>query len=157
IFTIREDALHVLLVRRGIEPFRGQWAIPGGFMLAGESLDDAAKRELREETGLENVWLEQLYTFGTPDRDPRGRVVTVAYFALVSAGRAPPLAGGDAAEAKWWRVATLPASLAFDHDHILATAVERLRGKLSHTNIAFELVPEKFTLSELQHVHEAIL
>ena len=157
IFTIRDDALQVLLVRRGIPPFEGAWAIPGGFVLPNESLDDAARRELREETGVDDVWLEQLYTFGDPDRDPRGRVITVAYYALISPDRAPPLAGSDAAEARWWPADRPPRPLAFDHEEILATAVERVRGKLTYTAIGFELLPKKFTLSQLQRVHEAIL
>ena len=159
IFTVRDDALQVLLVRRGIAPFKGRWAIPGGFVLADESLDDAARRELREETGLTDVWLEQLYTFGDPGRDPRGRVITASYFALISPDRAPPLplAGGDAADARWWNAADLPRPLAFDHEGILSTAIQRLRGKLTYTTIAFELLPQKFTLSEVQRVYEAIL
>ena len=157
IFTIRDDALQVLLVRRGIPPFEGAWAIPGGFVLPNESLDDAARRELREETGVEDVFLEQLYTFGDPARDPRGRVITVAYYALMSPDRAPPLAGSDAAEARWWPADRAPRPLAFDHEEILATAIERLRGKLTYTAIGFELLPKKFTLSQLQRVHEVIL
>jgi ADP-ribose pyrophosphatase YjhB (NUDIX family) len=157
IFTIRDDELQVLLVRRGIPPFEGRWAIPGGFVLPNESLDEAARRELREETGVEDVFLEQLYTFGEPGRDPRGQVVTVAYYALVSPDRAPPLAGSDAAEARWWPADRVPSPLAFDHDEILATALERLRGKLTYTGIGFELLPKKFTLSQLQRVYEAIL
>lgn len=157
IFTIRDTELQVLLVRRGIPPFEGSWAIPGGFVLPNESLDDAARRELQEETGVGDVFLEQLYTFGDPERDPRGRVITVAYYALVSPDRAPPLAGSDAAEARWWPAAHTPAPLAFDHDAIVATALERLRGKLTYTAIGFELLPKKFTLSQLQRVHEAIL
>ena len=157
IFTIRDAELQVLLVRRGIPPFEGRWAIPGGFVLPNESLDDAARRELQEETGVEDVFLEQLYTFGDPERDPRGRVITVAYYALVSPDRAPPLAGSDAAEARWWPAAHTPAPLAFDHDAIVATALERLRGKLTYTAIGFELLPKKFTLSELQHLYELVL
>ena len=157
IFTIHDDALQALLVRRGIPPFEGAWAIPGGFVLPSESLDDAARRELQEETGVEDVWLEQLYTFGEPGRDSRGRVITVAYYALISPDRAPPLAGSDAADARWWPATRLPAPLAFDHEAILETAVERLRGKLGYTAIGFELLPKKFTLSQLQRVHEAIL
>jgi 8-oxo-dGTP diphosphatase len=157
ILTIRDGQLQVLLVRRGIEPYKGRWAVPGGFVLPNESLDDAARRELREETGLDDVWLEQLFTFGEPDRDRRGRVITVAYFALVAPDRAPPLAGSDAADARWWPVGKMPAPLAFDHDSIVETAVERIRGKLSYTHIGFELLPPKFTLAELQAVHEAIL
>ena len=157
IFTIRDTELQVLLVRRGIPPFEGSWAIPGGFVLPNESLDDAARRELHEETGVEDVFLEQLYTFGDPERDPRGRVITGAYYARVSPDRTPPLAGSDAAEARWWPAAQTPAPLAFDHDVIVATALERLRGKLTYTAIGFELLPKKFTLSQLQRVHEAIL
>lgn len=157
IFTIRDDELHVLLVRRAIPPFQGKWAIPGGFVLPNESLDDAARRELREETGVDDVFLEQLYTFGAPGRDPRGRVITVAYYALVSPDRAPPLAGSDAAEAAWWPVERVPSPLAFDHDRILEVALDRVRGKLGYTAIGFELLPKKFTLSQLQRVHEAIL
>ena len=156
IFTVREGALQVLLVRRGIEPFLGAWAIPGGFVTEGESLEDAAARELREETGVGEVFLEQLYTFGDPVRDPRGRVVTVAYYALVPAERTLA-AGTDAAEARWWSIGALPSPLAFDHAAILETAVTRLRGKLDYAPVGFELLPETFTLSELQAVHEAIL
>ena len=157
IFTVGDDELQVLLVRRGILPYQGRWAIPGGFVLPNESLDEAARRELQEETGVEDVFLEQLYTFGDPGRDPRGRVVTVAYYALVSPDRAPPLAGSDAAEARWWPATRVPSPLAFDHDRILETALERLRGKLAYTAIGFELLPKKFTLSQLQRVYEAIL
>ena len=156
IFTIGAETLQVLLVKRGIPPFAGRWAIPGGFVLEDESLDDAALRELGEETGVGDVYLEQLYTFGDPGRDPRGRVVTVAYYALISADRAPPVAGTDAAEARWWPVAELPA-LAFDHQRILDYAIERLRNKLEYTTVGFQLLPERFTLSELQGVYEAIL
>lgn len=160
IFTINAEspvsaALEVLLVKRGIPPFRGSWAIPGGFVLPDESLEDAALRELTEETGLRNVYLEQLYTFGNPGRDPRGRVVAVSYFALVAADQRPA-AGSDAAEARFHPMSSLP-QLAFDHDRILAYALERLRNKLEYTTVGFQLLPAKFTLSELQRVYEAIL
>lgn len=156
IFTIRERALHVLLVERGIAPFAGRWALPGGF-IRDESLEDAAKRELEEETGVRDVYLEQLYTFGDPDRDPRGRVVTVAYYALIRSDGAPtPIGGTDAATARWWPVQKRPA-LAFDHDAILDYAVERLRAKLEYTTVGFRLLPRKFTLGQLQTVYEAIL
>lgn len=155
LFTIQEAALHVLLVRRGIEPFRGMFAIPGGFILENESLEAAALRELQEETGLREAYLEQLYTFGDPGRDPRCRVVTVAYYALVASHHAPA-AGGDASEARWFPVAELPA-LAFDHARIVDVALTRLRGKLEYTTVGFELLPPKFTLPELQAVYEAIL
>ena len=154
LFTIRERKLHLLLIRRLAEPFRGQFALPGGVVLEGESLDAAAKRELEEEAGVENVYLEQLYTFGDPGRDPRGRVVTVSYYALV-----PPMdtlrSGTDAADAAWFPVADLPP-LAFDHEGIVRYAHQRLRNKLDYTNVGFELLPAKFTLTELQFVYEAI-
>jgi 8-oxo-dGTP diphosphatase len=155
IFTIQSGVLKVLLVKRGLPPFLGQPAIPGGFVLEDEGLDQAALRELQEETGVVDVYLEQLYSFGHPKRDPRDRVVTVAYFALVSADR-PLKAGTDAAEAHWWAVDQVPV-LAFDHNQILAYAVERLRNKLEYTTVGFQLLPEKFTLTELQEVYEAIL
>ena len=155
IFTIQQGILKVLLVKRLIEPFIGQFAIPGGFVLEGEDLEQAAVRELREETGVSDVYLEQLYTFGKPDRDPRGRVVTVAYFALISADRELK-AGTDAAEAAWFPMDELPP-LAFDHAKILDYALERLRNKLEYTTVGFQLLPEKFTLTELQDVYAAIL
>jgi 8-oxo-dGTP diphosphatase len=156
IFTIRDGALHALLIERALPPFEGRWALPGGFILRGESLADAALRELGEETGVRNVYLEQLYTFCDPDRDPRGRVVSVAYYALISADRAPLSAGSDASAARWWPVADHPP-LAFDHREILAYAVERLRNKLEYTTVGFQLLPPKFTLTQLQQVYEAIL
>lgn len=155
IFTIHSGELRVLLVKRGIPPFVGQLAIPGGFVQEDEDLDQAAFRELKEETGVSDVYLEQLYSFGNPKRDPRGRVITVAYFALISADR-PLKASSDAAEAEWWSLETLP-ELAFDHAMILEYALERLRNKLEYTTVGFQLLPEKFTLTELQEVYEAIL
>jgi ADP-ribose pyrophosphatase YjhB (NUDIX family) len=155
LFTIRERALHVLLIRRLARPFEGRYALPGGFVVDGESVDEAAARELREETGVANVYLEQLYTFGDPRRDPRGRVITVAYYALAPHTQALH-AGTDAADAAWLPVAELPA-LAFDHARIVECAVQRIRGKLDYTSVGFELLGRKFTLSELQLVHEAIL
>jgi len=156
IFTVRDRTLQVLLVRRGIPPFQGKHAIPGGFIHEGESLEDAALRELQEETGVRDVFLEQLYSFGDPGRDPRGRVITVAYYALTSSDALSITAGSDAAEAGWFPVDDLPP-LAFDHRRILGYAVERLRNKLEYTTVGFQLLPEKFTLSELQAVYEAIL
>lgn len=156
IFTLREGSLQVLLVKRGVPPFEGQYAIPGGFIREGESLEEAAFRELYEEAGVRNVFLEQLYTFGDPKRDPRGRVITVAYYALIASDKLSLVAGADAAEAQWFPVTDLPP-LAFDHRSILDYAIERLRNKLEYTTVGFQLLAEKFTLGELQAVYEAIL
>jgi 8-oxo-dGTP diphosphatase len=155
IFTIREARLKVLLIKRGIPPFKDSYAIPGGFVLEDESLDAAAARELKEETGVSDVYLEQLYSFGHPRRDPRGRVITVAYYALIPTGH-PVRAGSDASAAEWRDTADLPR-LAFDHRQIVDYALERLRNKLEYTTTGFTLLPEQFTLSELQAVYEAIL
>jgi len=155
IFTLRADDLQVLLVRRKHAPFEGRWAIPGGFVEADESLEAAARRELKEETGVRDVYLEQLYTFGDPKRDPRGRVVTVAYLALVSAPLAVQ-AGDDASDARWWSVYKLP-SLAFDHAKILQYALQRLRYKLEYTAAGFQLLPPSFTLTEIQKAYEIVL
>jgi len=156
IFTLREGSLQVLLVKRGVPPFEGQYAIPGGFIRGDESLEEAALRELYEETGVRNMFLEQLYTFGDPKRDPRGRVITVAYYALIGSDKLSLVAGADAAEAQWFPASSVPP-LAFDHKSILDYALERLRNKLEYTTVGFQLLPEKFTLGELQAVYEAIL
>jgi 8-oxo-dGTP diphosphatase len=157
IFSLIEDQLQVLLVRRKEWPFAGMWAIPGGFIRMTESLEEAAARELAEETGVHDVYMEQLYTFGAPDRDPRTRVITVAYFALVRSGAVRDhRAGSDAAETGWWPVQALP-ELAFDHREILDYALTRLRYKLEYTSVGFELLPDVFTLSELQNAYELIL
>ena len=155
LFTIQERRLQVLLIRRLIAPYQNRYAIPGGFVLENESLGEAALRELREEAGVRNVYLEQLYTFGEPGRDPRGRMITVAYYALAPKSQSV-VAGSDAADAAWFPVGELPL-LAFDHAKIVEYALERLRNKLDYTNVGFGLLPEKFTLSDLQLVHEAIL
>lgn len=156
VFTLRENDLQVLLVRRKYPPFERMWAIPGGFVDIDESLEEAALRELEEETGIREVYLEQLYTFGRPDRDPRGRVITVVYFALAPADALRPRAGDDAAEARFWSIYDLPP-LAFDHADILPYALQRLRYKLEYTAVGFQLLPESFTLSELQAAYEVIL
>ncbi|HIE38950.1 MAG TPA: NUDIX domain-containing protein [Anaerolineales bacterium] len=156
IFTLRDGELQVLLIRRKHPPFAGMWAIPGGFVGIDESLEEAALRELEEETGVTDVYLEQLYTFGALERDPRGRVITVAYFAVVPAHAIHPRAGDDAAEARWWSIYSLPP-LAFDHADILAYALQRLRYKMEYTAVGFELLPETFTLSELQAAYEVVL
>lgn len=156
VFTVRAGTLQILLVKRAIEPFKGLWALPGGFVRTGESLEAAAARELAEEGGLVGIHLEQLSTFGAPDRDPRGRVITVAYLALVNSDRLLPKASTDVSEAAWFSTKELP-KLAFDHRSIVDCGLERLRGKLGYTNIAFALLPDEFRLSELQQVYEAIL
>ncbi|MGB9724411.1 MAG: NUDIX hydrolase [Chloroflexia bacterium] len=156
IFTLLQKALHVLLVKRRSPPFAGMWALPGGFVQPEESLEEAARRELREESGVGEVYLEQLYTFGDPGRDPRGRVITVAYFALVPAERQSLRASDDALDAAWFP-AYHPPPLAFDHAQILDYAITRLRYKLEYTALAFELLPQEFTLTELQEAYEHIL
>lgn len=156
LFTIQSGELRVLLIRRGIPPFEGKFALPGGFVLENESLDQAALRELKEETGVGDVYLEQLYSFGNPGRDPRGRVISIAYFALISADRSPLAAGSDATDARWWPMKNLP-ELAFDHRAILDYSLERLRNKLEYTTVGFQLLPPRFSLTELQEVYEAIL
>jgi 8-oxo-dGTP diphosphatase len=156
IFGFNEGRLQVLLIERGIEPFKGQWALPGGFVRINESLEDACRRELEEETGLRKVYMEQLYTFGDPGRDPRERVVSVAYYALVKTEGHILTAGTDAARAAWFP-AEEPPPLAFDHAHILSRALERLRGKVRYEPIGFELLPRRFTLTELQRLYETIL
>ena len=157
IFSLHTGSLQVLLIRRGGEPFAGDWALPGGFVDIDESLEDAAARELEEETGIANAYLEQLYTYGDPERDPRGRVVSVAYFALAPSGAKLRAAGGsDAALACWFPLAETPP-LAFDHADILAYAVRRLRYKLEYSAVGFQLLPAEFTLSELQRTYEIIL
>ena len=156
VFGLDDEDLKVLLIQRGIEPFAGRWALPGGFVHVDETLEAAARRELQEETGIAEVFLEQLYTVGTIDRDPRERVVTVAYYALVKLSDHRVRAATDARSAAWFAVDDLPP-LAFDHDEILATAHQRLRGKLRYQPIGFELLPRKFTLRQLQHLYETVL
>jgi 8-oxo-dGTP diphosphatase len=156
VFGLDDRDLKVLLVKRGIEPFAGAWALPGGFVHMEESLDDAALRELKEETGVEKLFLEQLYTFGEPGRDPRGRVVSVAYYALVKLAEHKVQAATDASGAAWFPVWDLP-TLAFDHDRIVAAALERLRGKVRYKPLGFELLPPKFTLPQLQRLYETLL
>ena len=151
-----DEALRVMLIERDLNPYRGMWAIPGGFVRQGESLEQAARRELGEETGIRDIFLEQLYTFGDPDRDPRGWVISVAYYALVSPDQHAILASTDARLAEWFPVTDLPR-LAFDHSRILETALNRVRGKLTYAPIGFELLPEKFTIKQLQKVYEIVL
>ena len=156
VFGYDEGELKVLLIERGLEPFKGRWALPGGFVRVDETLEQSARRELAEETGLKDVFLEQLYTFGDVDRDPRERVVSVAYYALVKLSEHEARAATDAANAEWFPVSKSP-KLAFDHADILATALARLKGKVRYQPIGFELLPPRFTLSQLQHLYEAVL
>ncbi len=155
-FGFDAGELKILLIERGLEPFKGKWAIPGGFLNMNENADDCAKRELYEETGLQDVFMEQLYTFSDAGRDPRGRVVTIAYYALIKLSDYTVTAGDDAKNAQWFSISQIPP-LAFDHNQILSAALSRLRGKIRYQPIGFELLPEKFTLPDLQNLYEAIL
>ncbi len=156
IFGFDGNQLNLLLIARGIEPFKGQWAFPGGFVRMQETTEACARRELAEETGLLEIFMEQLYTFSELERDPRGRTISVAYFALVNNSEWQPIAGDDAGKARWFSIENVP-ELAFDHERILKLAVERLRGKIRYQPIGFELLPEQFTLPQLQNLYEAIL
>ena len=156
VFGLDEQELKVMLIQRGLPPFEGKWALPGGFVRLEETLDEAARRELEEETGLSKIFLEQLYTFSELDRDPRERIVSVAYYALVNLRDHQVHAATDARDAAWFGVHDVP-SLAFDHAGILRAALERLRGKLRYQPVGFELLPKKFTLSQLQHLYELVL
>jgi len=156
VFGLSKPGLQLLLIKRAGQPFRGCWALPGGFVEIDESADDAALRELEEETGVTNVFVEQLYTFTEVDRDPRSRVMSVAYYALVRPASVSLVAGSDASEAEWFPVAKLP-ELAFDHKLIVKTGLQRLRGKVRYQPIGFELLPRKFTLTQLQEMYEMVL
>lgn len=154
IFGFDGSKMQVLLIQRGIEPFKGMWAFPGGFIKMDESAEDGARRELFEETGLKDAFIEQFHTFSEPKRDPRERVITIAYYAIV---RKQDVKGGDdAANAKWFDIDEIP-QLAFDHDRILRVATRFLHERIHFKPIGFELLPEKFTLKELQILYEAIL
>ena len=154
IFGFDGSELQVLLIERGIEPFKGKWAFPGGFLNMDETAGEGAMRELKEETGLENAYIEQFNTYSEPGRDPRERVITIAHYALV---RIQEVKGGDdAAKAQWFPIDKVP-QLAFDHDKILRDAMRKLRERIHFEPIGFELLPEKFTMRELQILYESIL
>lgn len=156
VFTIRDQQLKLLLIQRKGPPHEGMWALPGGFLEIDEDLEACAKRELKEETGIDEVYLEQLYTFGRPGRDPRERVISVTYYALLPSDRIELRAASDAADAAWFSLDQLPP-LAFDHNEIVQQAHKRLVAKLDYSTIAFQFLPETFTLSELQAVYETLL
>lgn len=166
VFGVGDDGLKILLIKRkeldlsvppGEQAFPGHWALPGGFVDVGESLDDAVKRELREETGMTDVYLEQLYTFGDPDRDPREHVVDVSYLALVRPADHLVAAASDASDARWFPVDALPDKMAFDHRKIFDLGLRRLRAKVRYAPIGFELLPPEFTVGKLQKIYEDIL
>lgn len=156
IFTVSENALRVILIQMKKKPFSGMWAFPGGLIDPKESLDEAARRELAEKTGVSKVYLEQLYTFGEPKRDPFGRVISVTYFALISSGGIALKTSSKYSDIAWFSVKKLP-KLAYDHSEIAKYAIKRLQWKLEYTNIAYSLLPRSFTLSELRRVYEIIL
>ncbi len=155
VFTIRQQKLEVLLIRRKNEPYKDKWALPGGFVDIDEDLDVCALRELQEETNVSGIYLEQLYTFGDTHRDPRERIITVAYYALAPAEKLNPQPGSDATDTKWFVVGQLP-SLGFDHDYIIQKARQRVCAKAKYSTVPFQLLPEVFTLTELQSVYEVI-
>ena len=154
IFGYDGKELKVLLIERGIEPFKGCWAFPGGFLNMDEDALAGARRELKEETGLENAFIEQFHTFSDPGRDPRGRVITIAHYALVKIQEVE--GGDDAAQARWFPIGEVPP-LAFDHDRILRMAMSRLKEKIHFEPVGFELLPDIFTMPQLQNLYESIL
>jgi 8-oxo-dGTP diphosphatase len=156
IFGFDEGELKVLLIKRTTDPFRGKWALPGGFVNMDETTEACAKRILIKETGLKGVFIEQLFTLSDLNRDPRERIISVAYYALLKISDYVVTGGEDAAIAQWHGISTVP-KLAFDHNKIVKVALDRLRGKVRYVPIGFELLSEKFTLTQLQHLYEAIL
>ena len=153
----KQEGVSVLLIQRKYDPFKHSWALPGGFVLEEESLEDAVKRELKEETGATLTYLEQLYTFGTPDRDPRQRIISVAYFGLVKTSQYQHLkASTDAELAQWFSIKSLP-TLAFDHQQIIDLAIERVKVKMKYQPIGFELLDEKFPFADLEHLYITFL
>jgi len=156
VFGFDGTQLGILLIERGIEPFKGKWALPGGFLRMDETAEEGAKRELLEETGVDNIFIEQIGCYSDVNRDPRGRVITIAFNALVRQSDYQIIGGDDAASAKWFSMNEVP-SLAFDHDHILRDAFKRLKERIHFEPIGFHLLDEKFTMSELQTIYESIL
>lgn len=154
IFGFDDVKLKVLLVERGMAPYKGRWAFPGGFLNMDESAEEGALRELKEETGLEGAYIRQFHTFSAPQRDPRERVITIAYYALVKMQEVK--GGDDASDARWFALDEMPP-LAFDHDQILRKAEKTLRQQIHFEPVGFELLPEKFTIKQLQNLYEAIL
>ncbi len=155
VFTVMENELKVLLIKRKKHPFEGRFALPGGFVKEDENLEAAAQRELTEETNVKNIFLHQLGAYGDVERDPRGRIISIAYMALVRSDQ-PLKSSHDAAEAKWFSVYSLP-QLAFDHRKIIDDALRELRLEIQTTNIAFQILPEKFTLTQMQQLYELVL
>jgi 8-oxo-dGTP diphosphatase len=156
LFGFDKGELKILLTKRGIAPYLGHWAFPGGFIQEQETAEDCARRKLAEEAGLQNIFMEQLYTFSDVERDPRYRVISIAYYALVKSTDYVPEAGQDIADVRWFGLEEV-REMAFDHDRILAVAIERLKGKIRYQPIGFELLPEKFTLPDLHRLYETIL
>lgn len=154
IFGFDGVRLNVLLIERGIEPFKGHWAFPGGFLKMDESAEDGALRELQEETGMTGAYIEQFHTFSAPERDPRGRVISIAYYALVPMQEVK--GGDDAVKAQWFPVSEVPP-LAFDHDYILRMAMKKLKERMHFEPVGFELLPEIFPMKSLQTLYEEVL
>ncbi|NQV89626.1 MAG: NUDIX hydrolase [Parcubacteria group bacterium] len=156
ILSIQDDELHVLLIQMKKQPFEGQWALPGGLLEEEETSEQAASRILKESTGLTQVYLEQLMTFDEPDRDPAGRVISIAHVALVPDEHASLKTSEKYLDVKWWPVSKLPP-LAYDHKTIVQTTLERVKTKIQYTNIAWSLLAKEFTLTELQRVYEIVM
>lgn len=155
IFGYAKGLLNVCLIERKTDPFRGKWAIPGGFMEGDETVEATAKRELKEETGLDNIYLEQFHVFSSHGRDPRGRTITVAFFALINTDQFHLVASEDASDARWWPAYKIPA-LAFQQDEVYAKALKALRLAMKTRPLAFELLPKEFTLTQLQNLYEQV-
>ena len=156
VFGYEQGHISVVLIKRKYEPFKGQWAIPGGFVKNNESLEEAVERELKEETGININYLEQLYSFGDPDRDPRGRVVSIAYFGLVRPDAFQISASTDASDVQWFSIDSLP-ELSFDHKNILNVAIKRLQSKITYEPLGFELLDQKFPFSDLEKLYTTLL